>query len=341
MFHRYFQTSPRRKGLEHIKGKQDLSQLPAMLGSLLTQVQLDLNQSFAQSRVPMAEIGRPLVVHLDFLESTTENAHAFQDEAYHFIGITVPLVERLLKVSEALVAADKVMTLLRLTGGLEQRENAAGGVFSIKLLFAAAHEFGHHLLGHASEFRPEQWNDVDGAGMGGSLEQQAEENLADGFAVFHLLGSLLDGPYGQQVLKMLGRAATPHRGADTILMSALLLCAFSFFSAKSHEALDAVSLYSLSHPPALARVNGIFQTSRVWCQRYRPSLDAWMTWDRLEEIMHAEESSRPGSEGAWERQIEFFGSPGGAQYFERLGEQISRMPLPAVPPPEKGADAFC
>jgi hypothetical protein len=293
----------------------------------------------------MSEIGRPLVVHLDFLESLAENAHAFEDEGYHFIGITIPLVERLLRVSEALVAADEVTTLLKLTGGLKQRENATGGVFSIELLFAAAHEFGHHLLGHVSGFRPEQWNDVEDAGTGGSLEQQAEENLADGYAVFLVLGSLLDGLYGQQVLRVLGHGATPCPGADTILMSASLLCAFSLFSPKSHEAPDPASLYDLSHPPAFARVNGIIQTTRVWCQRYRPSLDAWMTWDRLEEIMHAEENSRPGGEGAWESQLEFFMSPDGARYFERLGEQISRMPLPTVPPPgkvsEERTDALC
>lgn len=332
MFHRYFQTSPPRKGLEHIKGKQDLSQLPAMLGSLLTDVQLALNESFAQSRSAIAEIGRPLVIHIDYLESSQENAHAFQYEGYHFIGITIPLVERLLKTSEALVAAEKVIRLLRLTGGREQRENATGGVFSIKLLFVAAHEFGHHMLGHASEFRPEEWNDVEDAGTGGSLAQQAEENLADGYAVYLALGSLLDGPYGQQVLQMLGHGATPRPDADTILLATLLLSAFSFFSAKSHEAIDATSLYNLSHPPAFARVNGIIQTTRVWCQRYRASIDSWMTQDRLEEIMHAEENSRLSSEGGWESQTAFFMSLDGAQYFERLGEQLSRMPQQAVSP---------
>jgi hypothetical protein len=55
------------------------------------------------------------------------------------------------------------------------------------------------------------------------LEQQAEENLADGYAVFLALVSLLDGPYGQQVLQMLGRRATAQPGADTIPMSVLLL----------------------------------------------------------------------------------------------------------------------
>jgi hypothetical protein len=39
---------------------------------------------------------------------------------------------------------------------------------------------------------------------------------------------------------------------------------------------------------------------------------------------------RPGSEGLWARQIEFFGSADGAEYFKRLGEQLSRMPPPGI-----------
>jgi len=311
--------------MEHIKGKQELSQLPADLGTLLTDIQLAFNQSFALSLSSMAELGRPLALHLDYLESEKESAHGFESGGLHFIGITIPLVERLRDSAERLVRAEKVIALLGLSGRPLQRHNAIGGIFSVKLLFVVAHEFGHHFLGHATDSRPEQWNNVEDSGGKGSLEQQAEENLADAYAVFLALDSLICGPQGRQVLEMLDHGATPQPEADTILMSTLLLSAFSFFSGKSDETLDAQSLYTRSHPPAFARVNGIIQTTRAWCQRYRPSLDSWLTQGRLEEIMNAEENSRPGGEGLWVRQIEFFMSPDGAQYFERLGEQLSRM----------------
>jgi hypothetical protein len=316
--------------MEHIKGKQDLSQLPDDLGTLLTDIQLAFNQSFAVSRSSMAELGHPLVLHLDYLDSEKESAHAFESGGLHFIGITIPLVERLRDSAERLVTAEKVIALLGLSRNSLQRHNAIGGIFSVKLLFVAAHEFGHHLWGHTSDFRPEQWNNVEGSAGKGSLEQQAEENLADGYAVFLALGSLIGGPQGRQVLEMLGHGATAQPESDTILMSTLLLSAFSFFSGRSHETLDAKSLYTRSHPPAFARVNGIIQTARVWCQRYSPFLDSWLTQGRLEDIMNAEESSRPGSEGLWARQIEFFMSPDGAQYFERLGEQLSRITPPGT-----------
>lgn len=84
VFHRYFQTSPRRSGMEHIKGKQDLSQLPEDLGTLLTDIQLAFNQSFALSLPSMAELGRSLALHLDYLESEKESAHAFESGGLHF-----------------------------------------------------------------------------------------------------------------------------------------------------------------------------------------------------------------------------------------------------------------
>lgn len=56
-----------------------------------------------------------------------------------FIGITIPLVERLRDSAERLVRAEKVIALLGLSGCSLQRHNAIGGIFSVKLLFVAAH----------------------------------------------------------------------------------------------------------------------------------------------------------------------------------------------------------
>jgi hypothetical protein len=162
------------------------------------------------------------------------------------------------------------------------------------------------------------------------LEQQAEENIADSYAVYLALGALIEGPQGQLVLEMLGHRSIPPADADVILVSALLLSAFSFFSAKSSVNIDPKTIYTLTHPPAYARINAILQTTKVWCQQFRPHVDASLTYERLEAIWNAEESSRPGSEGFWARQIEFFLAPDGTQYFKCLAEQISRIRKPGV-----------
>ena len=75
-FYRYFQTVPRPRGLDHIKGRQDLDVLPADFRTFLADTQKAFNHSFTLAEAPMAELGRPLVPYLDYLDSREECAHA-------------------------------------------------------------------------------------------------------------------------------------------------------------------------------------------------------------------------------------------------------------------------
>jgi hypothetical protein len=90
------------------------------------------------------------------------------------------------------------------------------------------------------------------SGGSGSLEQQAEESLADAYAVFLALDSLIGGPQGPQVLEMLDHGATPRPEADTTLISAVLLSAFSLFSGNrmrrsTHRVSIPAAIHQLSH----------------------------------------------------------------------------------------------
>ncbi len=141
------------------------SQLPEDLRTLLTNIQLAFNESFALSLQPMAALGRRWApFHLDYVDSEKEAAHAFESGGLLFIGVTIPLVERLRDFAERLAKAEKVITLLGLSGRSLQRHKAIGGIYSVKLLFVDAHEFGHHLWGHTADFRPEEWNNVVDSG---------------------------------------------------------------------------------------------------------------------------------------------------------------------------------
>jgi len=323
-FHRYFQADARPRGVGHIKGRQDISMLPADFQSFLIESRDAFNHSFSLSEAPMADLGLSMTPYLDYLESQEACAHAFESEGYHFIGISIPMIEQLRDSVERLVQTEQVISLLGLRGGHLNRQNAIGGILNIKLPFVTAHEFGHHLWGHSAGFRPESWNSSGGVEIG-SLEQQAEENLADSFAAFFVLGSLIDGGVrGRQVLALLGHHSP--NDAEFILLSAILLSVFSLFSGKSSQPLDGTTIYELTHPPTIARVSAIIQTTRVWCRRYRPGLEAYLTQDRIDAIISAEESSRPDARGSWARQSEFFHSPEGKHYYERLGKLLSQMP---------------
>jgi hypothetical protein len=168
-FYRYFQTVPRPRGLDHIKGRQDLDVLPADFRTFLADTQKAFNHSFTLAEAPMAELGRPLVPYLDYLDSREECAHAFESEGYHFIGISIPMIERLRDSAERLLRAEQVVALLSIPAGYVNRHNAIGGILTIKLLFITAHEFGHHVWGHTSDFRPESWNSVEDTARTGDL----------------------------------------------------------------------------------------------------------------------------------------------------------------------------
>src|SRR4051794_34669469 len=122
-FYRYFQTVPPPRGLHHIMGRQDLSLLPADFRAFLVEVQLAFNHLFTLAEGQMAELGRPLVPYLDYLESRVACAHAFESEGYNFIGISIPMIERVRDSAERLVGSEKVASLLRLPSGDANRHN--------------------------------------------------------------------------------------------------------------------------------------------------------------------------------------------------------------------------
>lgn len=165
-FYRYFQTNPRPRGVEHIKGRQDISVLPADLQRFLIETRAAFNHAFSRSEAPMADMGLPITPYLDYLESREACAHAFESEGYHFIGISIPMIEQLRDSAERLVRTEQVISLLGLPAGHLNRHNALGGILNIKLPFVTAHEFGHHLWGHSAGFRPESWNSSDGPDIG-------------------------------------------------------------------------------------------------------------------------------------------------------------------------------
>lgn len=116
-FYRYFQTDPRPRGLGHIKGRQDLDLLPPDFRAFLAVTQDVFNRSFRLSEGPLAELGRSMVPYLDYLESQQECAHAFESGGCNFIGISIPVIERLRNSAEQLVRAEQVHSLLRLRAG--------------------------------------------------------------------------------------------------------------------------------------------------------------------------------------------------------------------------------
>jgi hypothetical protein len=115
LFHRYFPRLSSPQDRERYRGKLDLDTLPDPdMSKVLKELQDDFNMSFAESREALASLGRPLPVHLDYVDSHVANAIAFESDGYYFIGLTLPLLEIIRLNSAALMLSDQVWAFLDL-----------------------------------------------------------------------------------------------------------------------------------------------------------------------------------------------------------------------------------
>jgi hypothetical protein len=154
------------------------------------------------------------------------------------------------------------------------------------------------------------------------MEQQAEEALADSFAVFPALAFLINSDQRGSVLERLSYAGSGE--PDALLLFAFLLCASSFLALSSVH-VEASNVYDLTHPPAMVRINGVVQTADVWCSKYRPNLTGCLSDQRLIEMLIAVEHAHRIPAGTLQRQAAFLASAEGLTYFSRLQQQLSRM----------------
>ncbi len=233
LFHRFFQECRSPGFREKYQGKQNLDRVPEpRLRSALTEIQLALNFSLAHSRETMPTLNSR-VLHFDYVEAKVPNALAFQYHGYDFIGVTMPLVDQLLQTCERLSRSARLADFLELVATNEQQESTQAGLFMAQLTFVAAHEFGHHAFGHTSWNGTDLWNDVLDGNAIGSLEDQAREAVADGYAVYLLLDLFIVSQQRRRILELFGHQEAPETGADQILLSAFLLGAGAFFFVRS------------------------------------------------------------------------------------------------------------
>jgi hypothetical protein len=330
LFHRYFPRLSSPQDREKYRGKLDLDTLPDLdMRKVLKELQDDFNRSFAEAREALASLGRPLPAHLDYVDSRFENAIAFESDGYYFIGLTLPLLKKIHLNSAALMLSDQVWAFLDLPYLSNRIPDRMGALFFIQTLFVSAHEFAHHLFGHASkDFSPMREEFLTQDAQGG-MEQQAEEALADSFAVFPALAFLIDSEQRANVLERLSYAGSSDVDADRVLMLAFLLCASS--SLALSPVPEAVSVYNRTHPLPIVRINGIIQTATVWAEKYRPNLANCLTDERLTAMLTALEHAHRLPVGTMQGHIAFLASPEGIRYFDLLHQHVSRID------PRKGA----
>jgi hypothetical protein len=326
LFHRFFQTlSPADR--ETYKGKKDLDRLQQpTVQSLLVGIQKQFNEALRDEKKNVPEHVDHPPFHFDYIDSSTENALAFRYEGYSFVGITIALINTLLDVCSRLSRSKAVVTLLGVRLTPEEYDNLQVVLFRTLLNFVVSHEYTHHVHGRVTPRGSESMfsNEILDDGETGNLEQQTLEADADGYAAYRVLAYLIDGGGRAQAVSLLKLEAKPSGVQDELLFSCFVVAVGAFMFIRPPQALDSANIYNLTHPPQAARMNCLMQQAISWCKQNRPGLEAWMTLDRFQKLMHGVAESTWGMNGGrdWAAQTAFLQSEDGGEYFRKLDRSL-------------------
>jgi hypothetical protein len=323
LFHRYFQNPSRHPDdRRDYRGKQNLDALPKAFGSFLRDVQDALNEALRNEKPNVPEHVKHPPFHFDYIEATVQNALAFRVADYSFIGITMPLIDRLWDSSVELSKSNAVAALLEVPQTAESEEAILTVMSQTQLTFLVSHEYTHHVHGHFSQLAPGSTflNEILSNSETGRLENQAFEVDADGYAVFHVLTHLITGPRREQAIELLGCAQAPPERQDEILFYSFVMAIAAFLFVLPPISVDASTIYNRTHPPPAARMNEIMHAAISWCEQNKPKLVAVLTLSKFQTLMTVASAAISGMSGVgdWSGQTAFLASESGSEYSKKL-----------------------
>lgn len=269
--------------------------------------------------------------HFDYLEVSDgiKNALAFQHEDFSFIVVTLPMVELLWHDSRRLSKSPLVARLLGLDPGTTEQDALQGLLFQLELTFLVSHEYTHHIHRHCAEAQrgvPGVWTEFRMHATWGSIDSQAQELDADGYAAYLVLAHLLRGKRRKSALLELGRTGTPGTGGDELLLACFFLAVLAFFSALWREGVDMASVSRLTHPPPPVRIKYAIQVTEMWCGQNGPLPQSWFSPARFQELFRAAAEAIEGTaKQTWDAQISFLRSAEGIQYDRQLFDRFEAL----------------
>jgi hypothetical protein len=329
-FHRHFQN-PARHPDDRLayRGKQDLDDraLGPTLAAFLRDVQDALNEALRNEKQNVSEHVNHHPFHFDYIEGTVSNALAFRSGGYSFIGITMPLVHTLWDTCVELSKAQAVGAILEVPVSPEREEAILTTMFQTQLTFVVTHEYTHHVHGHLSQRAPGAavFNEIISSSTEGSLDDQAFEMDADGYAVYHVLAHLIAGPRRKQAMELLCCDHLPADAQDEILFSSFVMAVGAFLYVLRPFSVNSSEVYTRTHPPQAARMSWIIRNATRWCdQNNRAALAAYMTLRKFQLLMNIVSVAIVGMTGGhnWGEQTAFLQSDAGSKYFKQLEARV-------------------
>ena len=296
--------------------------------ALLTSIKDAFNEALRNEKQGVPEHVEHAPFDFDFVDFPDPNAYALGIGGRCFIRVTLPLVHSLWESSVRLSKSEAIMATLGVAPTPEHQDAIHALLFRTQLAFVVSHEYTHHVHGHAPQSSPGPpfFNEVLTGDEIGSLESQAFEIDADGYAVYHVLAHLFDGPGRTQAVELLGCGEAQIHTQDEVLFASFVMAVGAFLFVQPPGTLDPSKIYKRSHPPQSARMNWIMHAAIAWCQQNRPELKAWMTRERFQMLMRAVAEASWGMNGGkdWSDQTTFLQSEPGREYVERLDARVKK-----------------
>jgi hypothetical protein len=268
--------------------------------------------------------------HFDFLEVSGGilNAHAFQNDDFAFIVMTLPLVELVSNLSFSLSQSPFLRQLMGIGLAPINEELLHRALFQLQFDFLLGHEYTHHVHGHCSASPSDSlsvWTEFLRDDENGSLEKQAQELDADGYSVYLLLANLLqaENRYAS-VLQAMGHLEQRSAGSDELLFTMFFVVVLNVFCAFWRKRTEVAAFYKVVHPPPPVRINFIIRVAQMYVGQNGPVADSWFQPSRFTKIFQIAAVNIPGSgRQTWDSQIALLQTPAGERYSQELSDAFA------------------
>ena len=313
------------RGFSKYIGKLDIEKVESpSFRSFLRLIQKTMNETLRLEGVNASGGIQHPPFHFDYLDVGVgiKNALAFQHADFSFIVVTLPLVESVWRLSLRLSRSPIVVELLHIDPLTVPPDALQGLLFTIQLSFLVSHEYTHHVHRHCVESQSGLiglWTEFLHDATSGSMDSQAQELDADGYAAYLVLAHLLRGERRASALAELGRSDTPGSDGDELLLMCFFLAVLAFFCEFWHGEVDMACVYKFRHPPPPVRIKYMIQVTEMWCGQNGSVPQSWFSPARFQELFRAaadviEESARQ----TWDAQMSFLRGADGVQYDQQL-----------------------
>lgn len=315
-----------RPGCRNYIGKLDLRKVkPPSFGSFLQFLQGAMNQGLESENANASGGTTHPPFHFDYVEVSdgTKNAHALQHGGFSFIVVTAPLIEMLWDISQRLSRSLLVLQLLEIDPNAIRVEALQALFFQFQLAFLVSHEYTHHVHRHCGNSVDWTWDEIPQPGRSGSLEHQAQELDADGYALYLILANYVRGAARHSALDQVGVHSRPNSEGDEFLIKAFFVALTALFCSLWPENVPVASIYQLPHPPAPVRIDYAIRIAVMWCNQNASVPESWFSAERFRAIYIAATGAiAGGARSQWDALVTFLRSEAGKEYDRQLLEQF-------------------